>query len=51
MKKKLTCISLKIRGDVSGIVGDASNFVGDIDECELSEEDRKNGVRIEDLIV
>ena len=39
-----------IRGDVSGIRGDVSGIWGNIDRCEISEEDRKKGVNISDLI-
>lgn len=39
-----------ITGDVSGIRGDVSGIWGNVDECGLSEDDRKRGVRIEDLI-
>ena len=40
-----------IKGYVSGIIGDVSGIIGDIDECELSEQDRQNEVNIQDLII
>ena len=40
----------EIRGYVSGITGDVSGIRGDVDDCELTEEDRKNGIDINDLI-
>jgi hypothetical protein len=39
-----------IRGDVSGIRGDVSGIRGDVDDAELSDEERKKGVDINDLI-
>ena len=40
-----------LTGDVSGIRGNVSGLTGDVDDCEISEEERKNGIDIEDLIV
>jgi len=39
-----------IRGYVSGIWGDVSGIWGDLDLCEITVEDRKVGIKIEDLI-
>jgi prophage DNA circulation protein len=46
-----------IRGDVSGISGNVSNISGNVsgisgnlDDCEITEEDRKKGIDIKDLI-
>lgn len=39
-----------LRGDVSGIFGDATGIQGDLDDCELTDEERKRGVDIEALI-
>ncbi len=39
-----------IVGNVSGIVGDASGLHGNLDECDITDEERKNGVLITDLI-
>jgi hypothetical protein len=41
---------LGIRGDLTGIRGNLSGICGDIDECEISVSDRKNGIFINDLI-
>jgi len=39
-----------IKGDVSSIGGYVSGIWGNIDMCELSKQDRKNGVDIKNLI-
>ena len=39
-----------IIGDVTGIWGDTTGVRGDVDDCELTAQDRKNGVKVEDLI-
>ena len=39
-----------IRGDISSIRGDVSGLRGDVDDCEITEEDRKKGIDIKDLI-
>ena len=39
-----------IRGDVSGIRGDVNGITGNIDMCEITEEERKEGIKIEDLL-
>lgn len=39
-----------IRGDVSGIVGNVSDIEGNLDDCNISEEERKKGINIKDLI-
>ena len=39
----------ELRGDISGLWGDATDYAGNIDTCELTEEERKKGVNIEDL--
>mgnify|MGYP001607139993 CR=1 FL=1 len=40
----------ELSGDVSGLSGDVSELNGNIDFCELSDNDRKRGIRIEALI-
>lgn len=47
----------KIMGDVSGLSGDVSclrgnvtGLRGDVDDCEISDEERKNGVNVDDLV-
>lgn len=39
-----------IKGNVSGVKGDCSAIHGYLDRCEISEEDRKRGVNILDLV-
>ena len=39
-----------LRGDCSGLRGNCSELRGNLDECEISREDRENGVSIEVLI-
>jgi len=39
-----------LSGDCSGLRGNCSWLSGDLDECEISREDRENGVSIEVLI-
>ena len=41
----------RISGNVSGISGDATNVTGNIEDCEITEEERKKGVRLNDLII
>ena len=37
-------------GDCSRLSGDCSGLRGDLDDCEITEEDRQAGVRIDNLI-
>ena len=39
-----------ITGDVSGITGDVSGISGDVYECEITDEERENGIDIKQLI-
>jgi hypothetical protein len=39
-----------IIGDLTGIRGDLTGVSGDLYTCELTAEDRKRGVRVEDLV-
>jgi len=48
MEKKLARILLT--GDVSGLRGYVSGLRGDVDDCQLSDADRKAGVNISDLV-
>ena len=58
MKRKLTkntVIGLSgdvsgLRGDVTGLRGDATSLRGYVDDCKLTNKERKNGVNIGDLI-
>jgi len=38
-----------IKGNVTGIYGDASGIIGDLDACEITDEERRNGINIENL--
>ena len=40
-----------LRGDSTGLTGDATGLTGDIDQALLTQEDRKAGVNISDLIM
>lgn len=39
-----------ISGNVTGISGDVSGISGNVDDCELTAEDRKKGVDIQELV-
>jgi hypothetical protein len=39
-----------VSGDLSGVRGDLSGVSGDLDDCEITEEERVKGIKIEDLI-
>ena len=39
-----------IRGDLSDISGNLSGIRGDINDCQITDEERKAGIKIEDLI-
>ena len=43
-------VSWLLRGDVSGLTGDVSGLTGDVNECEITAEDREKGVSISDLV-
>lgn len=53
MKASLLVVRTKlcqlINGD--GLQGDASGLRGDVDDCELTEADRKNGVDVDCLVI
>ncbi len=40
-----------LSGNVSGLSGNVSGLIGDIDECQLTAEERAAGVAVESLIV
>ena len=40
-----------IEGDVSGIRGDVSGIEGNVASCEITEEERKRGIDIKELIL
>lgn len=39
-----------IRGNVTGIIGDATGISGDLGACNITDEDRKRGISISELI-
>ena len=39
-----------LRGDVSDLLGDVSGLRGDVGECEITDEERKGGVNVSNLI-
>ena len=43
-------VSYLLRGDVSNLRGDVSNLTGNVDDCEITKDERKTGINIEDLI-
>ena len=49
--KKILGVHENIRGNVSGINGDVSGIRGDVGSCKISAEERKIGVKIEDLLI
>ena len=40
-----------VSGDLTGVNGNLTSVNGNIDDCELTDDDRKNGVDIKDLIL
>ena len=43
-------ISADLSGDVSGLWGDVSRLSGNVDECEISDEEREAGLDIASLV-
>jgi hypothetical protein len=39
-----------VRGDLTGVRGDFSGVRGDLSDCGLTDNDRRRGVNVEDLI-
>ena len=39
-----------LRGNVTGLRGNVNGLRGDVNDCEITDSERKNGVKIEDLI-
>ena len=39
-----------ITGNVTGISGNVTGITGDIDKCKITDEERKSGINITDLI-
>jgi len=44
-------ISSGLYGNVSGLSGDVSGLSGNLDACEITNEEREKGVDIKDLII
>ena len=38
-------------GDCTGLSGNCSGLSGDLDDCKITDEERKKGVNINDLII
>ena len=43
-------INSELRGDISGLWGEITKIIGNIDDCQLTDEDRKKGIDITQLI-
>ena len=43
-------ISPNLTGNISKLTGDLSNIRGNLDDCEITEEERKKGIDINDLV-
>ena len=41
----------ELYGDISGLYGDCDNIKGDLDDCDITDEDRKKGIDIQNLII
>jgi len=39
-----------ITGDLTGITGDLTGITGNLDTCEITDEERKKGINITELI-
>ena len=48
--KKIDGVPSDLRGDVSDLLGDVSGLRGDVGECEITDEERKGGVNVSNLI-
>ena len=58
MKRNLTKTMTRIRGDLTGITGDLigitgnlTSVTGDLNDCDISYEERKKGIDINDLVL
>ena len=40
-----------LSGNADGIDGDATGIKGNLDDCKISAKNRKDGIKIEDLVV
>lgn len=41
---------IMVRGDCTNIIGNCNMIHGDLDRCEITDEERKKGINIQDLI-
>ena len=48
--RKIYSAPLDIRGNLTGISGDLTDISGDINDCQITDEERKAGINIEDLM-
>lgn len=46
----VTGIVQELRGDVTGLTGDLTGLKGNLSDCELTDEDRTNGVDVAILV-
>ena len=47
---RVSGVNDRIYGNVLGIYGNVSGISGNLDDCEITEEERKEGIDINDLI-
>ena len=48
--KRIEGVPEDIRGDVSGIRGNVNGIIGNLDDCEITDKERKVVVDIQDLV-
>jgi hypothetical protein len=48
--KKILEVHSNISGNVSNIWGDVSGIRGDLDDCDITNKERKKGINIKNLI-
>jgi len=48
--RKIYSAPLDISGNLTGISGDLTDISGDINDCQITDEERKAGINIEDLM-
>ena len=51
MRKSLKKTVEKPTGDLSFLRGDVTGLRGDVDDCDLTDSDRKKGVNVTDLVL
>lgn len=50
-KEKISGAPSDVCGDLSGVRGDLSGVSGNVDEAHITDEERKAGINISDLII